>query len=278
MTLRRLAEEGSDFDRDVLTSARLDEPRDEGFKRTLAAIGAGAATLSAASSTAGAGVIAGGAAGTATGGAASLAGGIGASAIAKWVGVALIVATTGAAVTTGYVAHSNAPSASPRPASSSTTANRPLALPGSAETTISLSGPSPSGAVDPGPPELPAIAESLAPPRVPAFRPASSEVAAAPRGVSRPPSRLDAEIAALDCVRSALAQHLPSRAIEALDAYDRAFPSSILSEEAAVLRVDSLFDVGDHAGATALARRFLRSHPSSPHAAHLRQLRGAENL
>jgi outer membrane protein assembly factor BamD (BamD/ComL family) len=89
---------------------------------------------------------------------------------------------------------------------------------------------------------------------------------------------LDAEIAALDSVRTALAQHDSTRALHELDTYDRAFPSSMFSEEAAVFRIDALAQQNDLGAASVLARRFLSVNPGSAHAPGLRQWLVNHNL
>lgn len=97
-------------------------------------------------------------------------------------------------------------------------------------------------------------------------------VAPEPKARPRPSPVLYGEVAALEGVRTAL-DHGDSRdALRKLDAYDVAFPRSVLAEEATVLRVDALSQSGDPAAAAALARSFLAANPSSPHAAHLRAL------
>ena len=98
---------------------------------------------------------------------------------------------------------------------------------------------------------------------------------------SRPSgTTLDAEIQALGEVRVALGKTDAGGALERLDAYGRAFPQAVLADEAAVLRVDALVLRGDQTAAAALARRFLASNPSSPHASHLRSIasRGAHSV
>ena len=88
-----------------------------------------------------------------------------------------------------------------------------------------------------------------------------------------------AELALLGRVRSSLAAGHRSEALKELDAYDRAFPTSTLAEEAAVLRVDALTAEGHQAAAAAVARRLLAADPTSAHAPHLLEvLRANENL
>jgi TolA-binding protein len=88
-----------------------------------------------------------------------------------------------------------------------------------------------------------------------------------------PPSRrLSEETAALDAARKALAEKDASGALQALDLYDRAFPSGFLAPEATVLRIEALAQRGDDEAALAAARAFLASHPASPHARRVRSI------
>jgi len=279
---RRLVAEGTEFERGVLRSARLDAPNDEGLKRTLLAIGAAAATLSTTSATAGAGVVAGG---VAAGGGPSALAGAGASMLAKWVCIAVVVACAGTAVTDASLAprHSTPPH---------------LAAASAPAATLLLPAPSPLARV-PGVLDLPATdherppgleqTSAEAPSRVKGAanghkgfanqeRSAPAESAPALPLKPRAPSSLQEQVAVLDRVRALLAERNPARALEELDGYDHAFPSSDLGEEATVLRIDALVDDGDAPGAMALARRLLLKNPASPHAAHLRQVLGAHNL
>jgi hypothetical protein len=94
MTLpRRILEEGTPFERDVLASAQLDVGSDQGLKRAIAVMGVGAAVGSAATSTATAGTAAGASSGATAGAAASKALflGAGAGAFVKWIGLGVVV-------------------------------------------------------------------------------------------------------------------------------------------------------------------------------------------
>jgi hypothetical protein len=57
-----------------------------------------------------------------------------------------------------------------------------------------------------------------------------------------------------------------------LDAFARLYPHSALSDEATVLRIDALVEIGDVAAAANLSRRVLSINPSSAHAEHLRSV------
>jgi hypothetical protein len=320
----RLVEDGTRFEREVLASARLDAGSDQGLKRTLVAMGLGAATLSAATSTASAGAAAAGTAGLAAGGATTLLGGAGVGVLVKWVGLAVVVVGSGAAVSTTWVTHRAAVAAVVRASPSAMTASarqpsareRAIAFPVApisapepglaapetavhAEQATSIAAsPESIGAAPLGPVST---AHARSPGRAVAVRSsasagsavegsgsvpgASNEEATLPASAPETPppasslsvhvrtlSALDDEIVALDDVRASLARHDAYRALRGLDAYDQAFPASVLADEATVLRVDALVEQGDRAAAAALSRRFLVVNPSSPHAPHLRQV------
>jgi hypothetical protein len=99
---RRLLEDGSDFERGVLSSARIDQGSDRGLTRTLAAIGVGAAATTA-GATAGATVGAAGALGTkaAVTAAMAMTPRVGVWVLAKWIGVGVLAS----AATVGGIHH-----------------------------------------------------------------------------------------------------------------------------------------------------------------------------
>jgi hypothetical protein len=82
-------------------------------------------------------------------------------------------------------------------------------------------------------------------------------------------SALRAELAALDAVRSTLANGDSVGALSFLDAYFRTFPRGRLRPEAEVLRIDSLAKGGRTDDARKYAREFLRRHPNSVLAARV---------
>ncbi|MGA7119956.1 MAG: hypothetical protein WBY94_07665, partial [Polyangiaceae bacterium] len=89
MTPPRLSEVGTELERGLLASARLDVSGEDGLKRTLVALGVGAGALSAGATTAAASV---GTAGVATAaGGTTMLGGAGAAMLAKWVSIAVIL-------------------------------------------------------------------------------------------------------------------------------------------------------------------------------------------
>lgn len=266
----RLADTGTSFERDVLASARLDVGSDDGFKRAVMAMGAGAAVMSAATSTAGAGLAVGGGAGAA-----------GAGVLVKWIGLAVLLAGTSTAASVTWVRHrARVTQAAPSP-------TPPVANEAALEPYVRSTSASAAALpiVEPHPEPMPSASETSAASGravLPAM-PTGSASLAATNGPSREPlpvapSLLDEEVEALDRVRASLSARDPSAAIGELDAYDRSFPSSLLGDEAVVLRIDAFIQRGDYPDATSLCERFLAAHPSSPHAPHLRQLiRGAHN-
>jgi hypothetical protein len=82
-------------------------------------------------------------------------------------------------------------------------------------------------------------------------------------------SALRAELAALDAVRSTLANDDSVGALSFLDAYFRTYPRGRLHLEAEVLRVDALAKGGRLDAARGYAQEFLKRHPNSVLAAHV---------
>ena len=80
------------------------------------------------------------------------------------------------------------------------------------------------------------------------------------------PNDLREEIRLLDQARAALKNEAPAEALERLGAYGARFPRGAFRQEAMVLRIEALGRSGDQAGARAMANRFLKEHPESPHA------------
>jgi hypothetical protein len=266
---RRLVEDGTAFERAVLTSARLDVVGEDGLKRTLVALGAGAAAISTTTSTASAGLAAGGGAATAAGGATVLFGGIGVGAAMKWLGVAVAVMCAGTAVTAASMSGRGSARLDRRTAPAAAALSM-AAAPPTCAVMNATGGPPPEHGSPPEPTttgDTAAVVEAVTP--VASGGSMHPAPLAASSVAARTASSLDMEVAALDRVRSALAERDATRAIEELDAYDRAFPSPVLRDEATVLRVDALVEQGNRAGAEALARRFLLANPRSPHASHL---------
>jgi hypothetical protein len=302
---RLLIEEGTAFEREILASSRLDVGSDEGFKRTLGAMGLAAATVSATSSTAGACT----AAGLAAGSSATLLGGAGVGVVVKWIGLAtLLVGSTTLSATwvarrapapglelppssviSGAMPVSRAISRQPTPEEIKGAAlvpSQPTAPRITAETGPPARATTPPARAEPRSLSVPP-ALAAAPAGSPAAEPASATGAVVesppadrervgesspPSMGARSPSTLDDEVATLDRVRASLSAGDSLSAFRQLDAYDQACHVCVLSDEATVLRVDALMAQGDAVAAAALAQRFLAANPSSPHAPHLRSV------
>lgn len=89
------------------------------------------------------------------------------------------------------------------------------------------------------------------------------------------PKTLGLEIAALDAVKQSVVARNPAAALNGLAKYHADFPAPLLGPEATVLEVQALMSDGDsshRARAIALARRFVKMHPTSPHAPRLETL------
>ncbi len=118
--------------------------------------------------------------------------------------------------------------------------------------------PTTTGGGAAGDPALPAIA-----PTMPVARRHRVAMEEAPVPLSR-------ELASLDAARAALARGDSTRALALLDRYTRTYPRGRLDMEAEVLRIDALAESGRSDAAHARAREFLRRHPNSVLAAHVR--------
>ncbi|HEY4014450.1 MAG TPA: hypothetical protein VGM06_14005 [Polyangiaceae bacterium] len=281
----RLVEEGTDLERDLLASARIDVASRHGYERTLAALAAGAATTAAAASSTAGTITAAGGSSVATGGA--VAAGTAAMGVSvKWVGVAAFLVAGSAGLTAKWIARPPSPPAALVAAS-----------PGWASVVRPPAHDPPSRVEPPGAPTAlvePAV-QAPAPESDEVRRPASQSPRIASSELSRvrgatvaplppptpdrgspapasPRGSLNRELLALDRVRTLLAAPDASRALQELDVYDALFPESLLAAEARVLRVDALVESGDRAGAASLARRLLAADPASPYAPHLHQV------
>ncbi len=74
----------------------------------------------------------------------------------------------------------------------------------------------------------------------------------------------------LRAIRAALAGHAPARALLLLDAFERRYPGSSLSEETTVLRIEALVGLARSNDARALGEDFLRRYPHSAYAERVR--------
>jgi len=167
---RRLLDEGTPFERDVLGSARQDAGGAAGHKRTLAVMGLGAAAATAASSIGSARI----AAGTTAGAGASVApASAGTGAFVKWIALALVV---GSAVTTPAISWVSRKT----PIVAATVASPPTMMAGVPKPSI-LPRPSPS----PQPATVDELPQAAAPPRSAAWSPAIETAARALGGSNR---------------------------------------------------------------------------------------------
>jgi hypothetical protein len=85
-------------------------------------------------------------------------------------------------------------------------------------------------------------------------------------------SALQAEVAALDAVRTALAIGAYDRALRLVDDYHREFPEGQLAPDAEARAIEALHAQGDRIALTRRAERFLRRYPNDPHADRVRVL------
>jgi hypothetical protein len=136
-------------------------------------------------------------------------------------------------------------------------------------------GVAPSGMQPPG---LPALAQQASSAAVSATLEAPGLTGPLPpveaRGVGRRAvglgapavDRLREQAEVLDGVRARLALGDAAGALAQLGDYDRRFAGGSLREESLLLRIEALVREGDGGAASILARRFLKTYPSSVHA------------
>jgi hypothetical protein len=275
---RRLLQDGTDFERQLLASARLDIASPRSCKRALAAVG----TLAALGSTS----VAGAASGSATGIAGS-----GFAVLVKWVGLGMAVgaSATGAARllepprngqtdarivsdTSTSMIMSRRESSETVSAAEAASSIAPFHATAASETRDDA-GPTrvqllPRNVEGPSPLKVAPHADTTTPEPLPGGPPI------VPPAARPSPTNLIAEIAALAEVRAALGEGNATAAAFRLEAYRRTFPNAAFEDEATVLEINALFLQGDRAAAALLAHRYLAAHPSSPHAPRLRALAG----
>lgn len=147
------------------------------------------------------------------------------------------------------VGRAPAPAASPPGAAEEARPKQPLTVQRAA----------PAAAREPGP-----SAEVAARPEPPSYAPVGPRVAdVGPPSASASRGGVAEELLALSRVRAAVASGEYGSALAQLDAYSRSFPHAQLAAEAMALRIEALTESGDRAAATALARRYLATHPKS---------------
>jgi hypothetical protein len=113
-------------------------------------------------------------------------------------------------------------------------------------------------------------APSTAPAPAQARAVGSPAPAAAARAPAVTSSTLLAEVAALDVVRTTLANDDAASALSLLATYSRTFPRGRLRYEAEALRIEALARAGQLDTAKRHAQQFLRRHPNSVLAARVR--------
>jgi outer membrane protein assembly factor BamD (BamD/ComL family) len=80
------------------------------------------------------------------------------------------------------------------------------------------------------------------------------------------------ELALIDEARTELAGGSAASALQTLGRYDTRYPQGIMREEATAVRVEALYAAGKTAEARSVGEAFLREHPASTHAQHVRSL------
>lgn len=119
-------------------------------------------------------------------------------------------------------------------------------------------------------PVVPTLSEATVPVAPPVRAPSPSPAPSPARASLPGNSALRAELAALDAIRSSLAQDDPAGALSFVSAYFRTFPRGRLQLEAEVLRIDALAKAGRSRDAERRAQEFIRQHPNSVLSARVR--------
>jgi len=227
----------TDLERRLLEATAHEEPSPELRERMALAIGVSTAAIAAATGGAGLGTAA-----TASKAAA------GSSRLLLWISSGVVVlAVTGAVVATGTWTGS-APQVSP------------------ASPAVIAAAPSPTAPTAPMEVAPAAVAES-----------SPSVIAPAPthrRPEATTASDLREQIALVDAARSAVAAGAGNRALELLQRYQERYPAGSFRPEAAALKVEALTNLGRHAEASVLAKRFVAEYGKSPLADRVARVAG----
>jgi hypothetical protein len=294
---RRLIEESrSDFVRTVLEASRADSPEIGACDRALAAFGVGVAALVTTTTAAAASTATTSVAAPLTGPMGSV-GSMGPAAakggallFLKWTGAVFVAS----AVAVGSIRYAAQPSVSPpsRPAVANSLGTNSLGT-NSLGTSAEGKAVAARARVEPEPPiaqpdPVPAIsnvggAESRnvaqpslgGPPRSPTSDPLTTMHGASLGREPRAPETTDVatvtpQLEALAAIRGTLASGDATRALELIDAFTTKYPSSPMSEEASVLRIDALALAGRAAEASSLSTSFLRRYPTSAYGERVR--------
>lgn len=84
--------------------------------------------------------------------------------------------------------------------------------------------------------------------------------------------QLGREVQAIDRARRARAAGDQARALSELDAFEHLTRTGVLDREAQLLRIETLYEMGQESRARELARDYLRAFPNDAHTARLRAL------
>jgi hypothetical protein len=302
---RLLEDDLDEFERELLRSARVDEPDARAIARAAFALGVGTSALTVAAGSAAATATATAVPGTGT--AIGTFSKLGTLAVIKWLSIGVV---GGLVTTSGVEIARTAIVSSPDEPAAAVARSRPIAMAASPRPASDLSPipvpPAPADTADEGqvpralafadvPLDPPPAPERAAPPKLarsgsnalPAAAPAAAAARAAAAPVSTasftPPATNSAaetpkvvsiaeETAMLDRARRALASGNAAAALTELESYDQRARARALSTEAAVLRIEALLQAGQRASAVALAQRLLALQPNGPHANRLRSI------
>jgi hypothetical protein len=281
----RIGEGMTEFERGMLRSWRSEEPSELARRRALGLVGAGIAASTSSIAQAAAAV------GATASSVAPKAATVSFVVLSKWIVAGALVAATGitaheagssrevrasspSGVAATVVAATALPPSSPA-RHEAPLPNEPESEPPSAEPRVAA--PVVSKTTEPastGPAStttLPAHhkakpTDARPPPVGPAMPTATAD--------NRPAVGLGEQVGAIDRAESALAAGDAAEAIRRVDEYDTRFPMGVLAQEATTLRIEALVAQGKLDAATALARQFLASHPTTPHATRIRLVLG----
>ena len=260
--LRPLLSDSSDeFERAVLSSARLDVPKQGARRGTLAALGlassagavAASTTAQATTLTAAGSKVATAATTASAGASAGAVAGSGPLIIAKWIGAGVVAGSLGAGTLTAV----NPPAQQPTGTNAAATQT---AKPSAHRTAAAVWTPAPGTA-------RPQQAANVELQR-------GAERAASPAAARRvTDTDVAAELKLLDEARQAMGRGDSSRALTHLAERDRRFAKKgALGQEAKLLRIEALLAAGRLRAATAAAQQFLQRHTASPHRSRVQRL------
>ena len=276
----RIGEGMTEFERKMLRSWRSEEPSELAQRRALRLVGAGIAASTSSIAEAAA------AAGATAGSVAPKAAAVSFVVLSKWIVAGALVAASGITaheVRSSREVHTASPAAALAPAVAAKAhpppspeqrevppPNEPESEPPSAGPWVAAPAvPTPTGPVSrtivPAHPKA-KTTDATPPPEGPAMPTAAAD--------NRAAFGLGEQVGAIDRAESALTAGDAAEAIRRIDEYDARFPMGVLAQEATTLRIEALVAQGKRDAATALARQFLTSHPTTPHATRIRLVLG----